>query len=1008
MTMFSSLKLPNLRGRAKNSNAASQQDLTSSASLSGGVTSKPPRTPLPTRRRGSKCGVDRALCPSIGALRPGSAAQRSDALCPGDRITAVNGIRTANLRHDELVNLLRNVQGRAVLDVEYPLPDIPEPSATICTRVYQVRIEREAGSLGFTLRGGTHPDPILSRPLVVTHVRPGGPADREGSIQPGDRLVSVDGASLLGVTLADAQTLLHRHEERSATLGIEYDVSVLETVRQASGPLLVEVALPPGKDLGITLTTADSSSVDCGSVVLIESVRPTSIAERCGALHAGDQVLAVGDTRLDCSPGVTAAEVLQLQRQAQGGTLMLEILPRAHINCGWRLSDNSARNRGLLGPKLHPPSPSPSPSGFSTLNSRRRARFIRTKGDVPHDSGPVSGSSCLGVCHMETVMVTLQADQHGYGLSVQEAAPGEQSAVLVNGVEIGSPADRCGCIQSGDRILAVNNHSVALDQLTAADVTRILQDSSDGSRVSLQLEFDVADSVVPSSGVFNVKLAKRGNGLGITITASKNRLPGEPLLISDIRRGSVAHRTGSLQPGDRLLAIDSVRLDQCSLEDTQQILQSSGDIVTLRVQKDDTFSDVPDSKSVVYTVELARHGGPLGITIAGSEEPFEPITISGLTNGGLAQQTGALHVGDRLLAINGESLRGKPLSEAIALLQNSGDIVTLKIARSVARNLDAEQRLQEDHGLSAGQFGPALPSVDSAVESWDSSPMGHTPPATQPSTELYQAESATVKRRHKVGLGGDNQLSHWDGLSQSSHSVDSGQSGIFSEEDKLPWDKNEEADLDSAETEARKQSQTISHDQEVLQPGTDSELCYSPPASPLPLPHYLRCNGSLQRRPSHTDNKHSNNNFYDDGCGSFMNLASPSSSNPSELYQVTLFKDPVYEDFGFSVSDGLYERGVYINRIRKGGPADLSGTLRPYDRILQVNDTRTHDFDCCLTVPLIASAGEKLELTVARNPYLASSDIKDGNGVLPWVEEEEGLSCSQSLYPSSGTVTKTL
>lgn len=60
---------------------------------------------------------------------------------------------------------------------------------------------------------------------------------------------------------------------------------------------------------------------------------------------------------------------------------------------------------------------------------------------------------------------------------------------------------------------------------------------------------------------------------------------------------------------------------------------------------------------------------------------------------------------------------------------------------------------------------------------------------------------------------------------------------------------------------------------------------------------------------------------------------------PIEIYQVTLFKDRVYEDFGFSVSDGLYERGVYINRIRKGGPADLSGVLKPYDRILQVRIT---------------------------------------------------------------------
>lgn len=52
--------------------------------------------------------------------------------------------------------------------------------------------------------------------------------------------------------------------------------------------------------------------------------------------------------------------------------------------------------------------------------------------------------------------------------------------------------------------------------------------------------------------------------------------------------------------------------------------------------------------------------------------------------------------------------------------------------------------------------------------------------------------------------------------------------------------------------------------------------------------------------------------------------------------QVTLFKDAVYEDFGFSISDGLYERGVFVNNIRKGGPADLSGMLKRYDRIIQV------------------------------------------------------------------------
>ncbi len=59
-----------------------------------------------------------------------------------------------------------------------------------------------------------------------------------------------------------------------------------------------------------------------------------------------------------------------------------------------------------------------------------------------------------------------------------------------------------------------------------------------------------------------------------------------------------------------------------------------------------------------------------------------------------------------------------------------------------------------------------------------------------------------------------------------------------------------------------------------------------------------------------------------------------------EIHKVTLFKDKVYEDFGFSVSDGLYERGIFVNRIRRGGPADASGMLRPLDRILQAGKTR--------------------------------------------------------------------
>lgn len=56
---------------------------------------------------------------------------------------------------------------------------------------------------------------------------------------------------------------------------------------------------------------------------------------------------------------------------------------------------------------------------------------------------------------------------------------------------------------------------------------------------------------------------------------------------------------------------------------------------------------------------------------------------------------------------------------------------------------------------------------------------------------------------------------------------------------------------------------------------------------------------------------------------------------PSSGSQVTLHKDPVRSDFGFSVSDGLLEKGVYVHSVRPDGPAQRGG-LRPFDRVLQV------------------------------------------------------------------------
>lgn len=87
---------------------------------------------------------------------------------------------------------------------------------------------------------------------------------------------------------------------------------------------------------------------------------------------------------------------------------------------------------------------------------------------------------------------------------------------------------------------------------------------------------------------------------------------------------------------------------------------------------------------LVFNVRLEPNGGPLGITLAGSEDLQKPILISGLIEDGCAFNTRQISIGDCLLAINGESVQDVPLSQATKLLQNIGiSLVELKLARNI-------------------------------------------------------------------------------------------------------------------------------------------------------------------------------------------------------------------------------------------------------------------------------------------------------------------------------------
>ncbi|XP_059879829.1 glutamate receptor-interacting protein 1 isoform X1 [Delphinus delphis] len=985
-------------------------------------------------------GIDKDGKPRVSNLRQGGIAARSDQLDVGDYIKAVNGINLARFRHDEIISLLKNVGERVVLEVEYELPPVSVQGSSVIFRTVEVTLHKEGNTFGFVIRGGAHDDRNKSRPVVITCVRPGGPADREGTIKPGDRLLSVDGIRLLGTTHAEAMSILKQCGQE-ATLLIEYDVSVMDSVATASGPLLVEVAKTPGASLGVALTT----SMCCNKqVIVIDKIKSASIADRCGALHVGDHILSIDGTSMEYC---TLAEATQFLANATD-QVKLEILPHHQTRLALKGPDHAALsssfsptstsayslsslNMGTLPRSLY----STSPRG-TMMRRRLKKKDFKSSLSLASSTVGLAGQ----VVHTETTEVVLTADPvTGFGIQLQGSVFATEtlsSPPLISYIEADSPAERCGVLQIGDRVLAING--IPTEDSTFEEASQLLRDSSITSKVTLEIEFDVAESVIPSSGTFHVKLPKKHSvELGITISSPSSRKPGDPLVISDIKKGSVAHRTGTLELGDKLLAIDNIRLDNCSMEDAVQILQQCEDLVKLKIRKDEDNSDEQESSgAIIYTVELKRYGGPLGITISGTEEPFDPIIISSLTKGGLAERTGAIHIGDRILAINSSSLKGKPLSEAIHLLQMAGETVTLKIKKQTdAQSASSPKKFPiashlsdlgdvedpspaQKPGKLTDTYPSTVPSVDSAVDSWDGSGIegsygnqgtgfqasgynfntydwrspkqrGSLSPVTKPRSQTYPDVGLSNEDWDQSTVSGftgapdsaeaEQEENFW---SQALEDLETcGQSGILRE-------LEEKAD--------RRVSLRNMNLLATIMSGSTMSLNHEAPTPRSQLGRQASFQERSSSRPHYSQTTRSNTLPSDVGRKSVtlrkmkQEMKEIMSPTPVELHKVTLYKGSDMEDFGFSVADGLLEKGVYVKNIRPAGPGDLGG-LKPYDRLLQVNHVRTRDFDCCLVVPLIAESGNKLDLVISRNPLASQKSIEQTLPGGEWSEQNSAF-----------------
>ncbi|KAM7123653.1 protein scribble homolog isoform 28-T28 [Ciconia maguari] len=304
-------------------------------------------------------------------------------------------------------------------------------------------------------------------------------------------------------------------------------------------------------------------------------------------------------------------------------------------------------------------------------------------------------------------------------------------------------------------------------------------------------------------------IVRQTGGLGISIAGGKGSTPykgdDEGIFISRVSEEGPAARAG-IRVGDKLLEVNGVSLHCAEHHVAVEALRGSGSSVSMTVLRermvepenaitvtplrpeDDysprerrgglRFPDRPGGAPPTerYSTCLMRNEKGLGFSIAGGKgsTPYRAgdtgIFISRIAEGGAAHRDGILHVGDRVISINGVDMTEARHDQAVALLTASSPTIVLLVERE-----GAEQ-------LSEGD-SPGVPRV--RMHSPPPPPShGESPPEETPSLQRNHLSKGLedqypIEEIHLVKAGGPLGLSIVGGSDHSSHPFGIHEPGVF-------------------------------------------------------------------------------------------------------------------------------------------------------------------------------------------------------------------------------------
>ncbi|XP_071358720.1 membrane-associated guanylate kinase, WW and PDZ domain-containing protein 2a isoform X4 [Trachinotus anak] len=786
-------------------------------------------------------------------------------------------------------------------------------------------LQKSNMGFGFTIIGGDEPDEFLQ----VKSVIPDGPAAADGKMATGDVIVYINDVCVLGTTHADVVKLFQSVPiGQSVTLvlcrgyPLPYDPEeAANTNNNTTTTIISPLGIMEQRPIMVNGRTGYDNYLDYLS-------RTARFVTDPGQDQVGAQQQLLpphpGDTHLDGSlPPTTGTTPPDSVSMASSGATQGELLTLTMVKgmdgFGFTIADSATGQRvkqvlepqgcpGLCEGDLIVEINKQPVQGFTHTQvvellkecavGAETSLVVQRGGTEPGQPRTVFPVDSSGAEYQD-IEVHLRRQKSGFGFRVlggdeagQPVSPETREKILIGAIIEKSPADLDGRLRPGDELLFVDGIPVV------GKPHRYVIDLMHGAARNGQVNL-VIRRRVPAAGE---SCPENGRSPGSVSTQHSSPR-------SDFTYGN---STSTTQAPNTCMGNTA----------------TSDGTSTPNAQPSDVVINRKESEGFGFVIISSLNRPEAAATNA------VPHKIGRIIEGSPADRCGKLKVGDRILAVNSQSIVNMPHADIVKLIKDAGLSVTLRIIP------------QEE-----------ISNPPSAPSSEKQSPMAQQhSPKTQPSMAASQPNPAATEPSPPISQ--PNPIPHQSPVTQ------------------LPAPPPQTYTHESSYRSEVKARQDVKPD--VRQPPfTDYR---QPPVD------YRHPPVADYRQPPTLDYRHPPLLDYRQLATDARQFTIPDYRMPPvqlsqdfDFFTVELEKS--VKGFGFSIRGGReYKMDLFVLRLAEDGPAIRNGRMRVGDQIIEINGESTRDMTHARAIELIKSGGRRVRLLLKRG----TGQVPEYDNAAPW------------------------